>query len=276
MPGGYHNRQPVLAAKICSLLHSLSPSTYDEIAPKIEYWIEYVITEQFTTTDDLVKQLPVAAWDCHESYSFARFFKEFRDAPHRSGRIRSFVDELSAHVLRWFAVAAADSFPSSDFSGSGYWTFITPSSGSMGFLRAASFVGHSIECGLLNHDLVRRHLIKPLVAHHGFNIHRARAIHQLFVVAGNTLLQSLLEPGDVRACFETLDTEASRTGIAGFDTARLNVCHDSRPDTFHYDLTWARNFARSMLRGCNAGRRRRSEWMSRKLSRKMGRPPKSL
>ena len=231
---GYHNRQPVLAAKIRGLLYSLTPSTYHKTAPKIEYWIEYGITEQFTTTDDLAERLSSVAWQCDQSYDIARFFKEFRDAPHRLERMRSFVDQLSTRVLRWFAIAAADSFPSSDFSGSGYWTFITPSSGSMGFLRAASFVGHSIECGLLNHDLVRRHLIKPLVAHHGFNIHRARAIHQLFVVAGNTLLQGLLEPGDVRVCFETLDTEASRTGIAGFDTARLNVCHDSRPDTFHY------------------------------------------
>jgi hypothetical protein len=42
---GYHNRQPVLAANICNLFYSLDSSTYGEIAPKIEYWIEYVITE---------------------------------------------------------------------------------------------------------------------------------------------------------------------------------------------------------------------------------------
>jgi hypothetical protein len=52
---GYHNHQPALVAKICNLLYSLNPSTYGEIALKIEYWIEYVITEQFTTTDDLVE-----------------------------------------------------------------------------------------------------------------------------------------------------------------------------------------------------------------------------
>jgi hypothetical protein len=229
---GYHNRQPVLAAKICSLLCSLSSSTYDDIAPKIEYWIEYGITEQFTTTDDLVERVSSVAWDRDESYDIARFLKEFRDAPHRSERMRSFVDELSIHVLRWFAIAAADTFSStyyrSDNVTSGGW---------IGFVRAASFVGHLIECGLLSHDLVRRHLIKPLVAHHGYNIYRARAIYHLFVVAGKTLLRGLLEPADVRACFKTLDVEAIRKGISGFDAARLNVRLDSRPDALHYDLT---------------------------------------
>jgi hypothetical protein len=54
---GYHNRQLALAAKIRALLCSLSPSTYEEIAPNIEYWIEYGITEQFTTIDDLVERV---------------------------------------------------------------------------------------------------------------------------------------------------------------------------------------------------------------------------
>ena len=276
---GYHNRQLVLATKIYSLLCSLSPLTYDEIAPKIEYWIEYVTTEQFTTTGDLVERLLPIAWDCDKSYYIARFLKEFRDAPCRSECMRSFVDDLSIQILRWFAIAAADNFSSSDFSpndmyfsSSVYWKFIT-SGGSIGFPRAASFVGHLIECGLLNHDLVRRHLIKPLIAHHGYNIHRARAIYQLFVAAGKPLLRGLLEPGDVKVCFETLETEASRAGIGGFDAARLNVRRDSRSDAFHHNLTWARNFVRSMLRGCSAGRR--SEGMSRKLNRKMGCPTKS-
>jgi hypothetical protein len=240
---GYHNRQPVLAAKIYNLLSSLSPSTYDEIAPKIEYWIEYVITEQLTTVDDLVERLSSMTWGRDETYDIARFLKGFRDAPHRSERARSFVDEFSIHILRWFAIAAADNFSSSDFSpsdryfsSSQHWKFVT-SGGSIGFLRAASFVGHLIECSLLNHGLVRRHLIKPLIAHHGYNIHRARAIYQLFVISGKTLLQGLLEPGDVQVCFETLVTSASRAGIRGYDAARLDVRCDPRLGALHYDLT---------------------------------------
>jgi hypothetical protein len=240
---GYHNRQPVLATRIRHLLCSLSPSTYDEIAPKIEYWIEYVITEQFTTTDDLVERVSFVAWECHESRHIARFFKEFRDAPHRSERMQSFVDELTTRVLRWFAIAAADDFASSYISSNYYshhysydWHVpVTPGGGWIGFPRAASFVGHLIECGLLGHDLVRRHLIKPLIAHHGYDNSRATAIYHLFVVAGNTLLQGLLEPGDVQVCFETL--EACRGGIGGFNAAKLNVRCDSRPNTPHCDLT---------------------------------------
>jgi hypothetical protein len=232
---GYHNRQPVLAAKIRSLLCSLRPSTYDEIAPKIEYWIEYVITEQFTTTDDLVEQLSFVAWEYNEPRNVARFFKEFRDAPHRSERMRSFVDEVAIHVLRWFAIAAADNFAStynSKFNRDGP---VTAGDNWLGFPRAASFVGHLIECGLLSHDVVRRHLIKPLVAHHGYHNTRADAIYQLLVAAGNTLLQGLLEPGDVQVCFETLG--ACRGGIGGFDAAKLNVRCGSRSNASHYDLT---------------------------------------
>jgi hypothetical protein len=252
---GYHNRQPVLATKIRNLLCSLSPSTYDQIAPKIEYWIEYGITEQFTTTDDLVERVSFVAWDCNEPRDVARFFKEFRDAPHRSERMKSFVDELAIHVLRWFTIAAADNFASiynsryNHNATSGYNSTVnhnynyghnldvpvTPGGGWTGFPRAASFVGHLIECGLLGHDLVRRHLIKPLIAHHGYDNSRAGAIYQLFVAAGNTLLQGLLEPGDVQVCFETLD--ACRTGIVGCNAAGLNVRCDSRSNASHYDLT---------------------------------------
>jgi hypothetical protein len=264
---GYHNRQSVIAAKIRNLLRSLSPSTYDQIAPKIEYWIEYGITEQFTTTDDLVERLSFVAWECDKPGEIARFFKEFRDAPHRSEQMRSFVDEFAVHVLRWFAIAAADSFASDHDSGYAYaygphydhsfnhslnWDVpVTPGGGWTGFPRAASFVGHLIECGLLSHDLVRRHLIKPLTAHHGYDNSRACAIYQLFTVAGKTLLQGLLEPGDVQVCFETLD--ACRRGIGGFDVAKLNVRCDSRPNASHYDLT-----CRKELREIHAA------WLQRK------------
>jgi hypothetical protein len=236
---GYRNRQPVLAAKIRSLLSTLSPSTYDEIAPKIEYWIEYGITEQFTTTDDLVERVSFVAWECNDPLDIARFFKEFRDAPHRSERMRSFVDELAIHVLRWFAIAATDNFASGYNYGYNYnhsWDFPVTGGGVWsGFTRAASFVGHLIECGLLSHDLVRRHLIKPLIAHHGYDNNRTNAIYQLFIIAGNTLLQGLLEPGDVKVCFMTLD--ACRTGIEGFNAAKLNVRCDSPPYASRCDLT---------------------------------------
>jgi hypothetical protein len=79
---GYHNRHPVLAANICNLFYSLDSSTYGEIAPKIEYWIEYVITEEFTTIDDLVERVSSVAWgECASLLDVSRFLKEFRDAP---------------------------------------------------------------------------------------------------------------------------------------------------------------------------------------------------
>jgi hypothetical protein len=224
---GYHNRQLILAANIRDLLSYLSPSTYDEIAPKIEYWIEYVIAEEFTTIDDLVKQVSFVAWrKCCSRSDISRFLKEFRDAPRRSELMRSFVDEFCLHVLRWFAIAASED-PSTDLKDS------IKSDGWSGFARAAFFVGHLIERGLLSHDLVRRHLVKPLITHRGYNKYRANAFYQLFFVAGNTLLRGLLEPGDVQICFEMLDTFAGRDGL---DT-RLNVRCDSRPDASHYGLT---------------------------------------
>ena len=226
---GYHNRQSALATNICNLLYALNPSTYDDIAPKAEYWIEYGITEQFTTIDDLVERVSSVAWENLSSHSdISRFLKEFRDAPHRSEPMRSFVDQLCLYVLRWFAIAAVDA-PYYGLVGSGGWD---------GFACAASFVGHLIERGLFSHDLVQRHLIKPLVAHHGYDFTRARAIYQLFIITGKSLLEGLLEPGDVQVCFETLDTETSRTGIVGFDAARLNVRCDSRLNALHYDLTY--------------------------------------
>jgi hypothetical protein len=227
---GYHNRQFVLATKICNLFCSLTSSTYDEIAPKAEYWIEYVITEQLTTTGDLVERVSSMAWANRGSRSdISRFLKEFRDAPHRSEPLRSFVDELCLHVLRWFAIAAADDL---NF----YWNGPSVACGGKdGFLRVALFVGNLIECGLFGHDLVRRHLIKPLVTHHDYDSNRARAIYQLFVVAGETLLQGLLEPEDVEVCFEILDT-LDEEG-AELDTTRLEVRCDSRFDASHYDLT---------------------------------------
>ena len=226
---GYHNRQSVLAANICNLFYSLDSSTYNEIAPKIEYWIEYVITERFTPIEDLVERVSSVAWgECASPSDVSRFLKEFRDAPRRSEPMRSFVDEFCLHVLRWFAIAASED-PST------YLKDSIKSGGGSGFVRAALFVGHLIKCGLFSHDLVRRHLIKPLITHRGYDHYRAKATYQLFFVAGNTLLQGLLEPEDVQICFEILDTFAGEG--ADLDTTRLNVRCDSCSDASHHGLT---------------------------------------
>ena len=101
MPG-YDNCKDVLVANITQLLYSLRPSTYDELTPKVEYWIEYIITEQFTTAKGLGEELSIIAWKCVvDDVSIPRFLKEFRDAPNRSKPMRSFVDELCLRVLRW-------------------------------------------------------------------------------------------------------------------------------------------------------------------------------
>jgi len=226
---GYHNRESILAGNICTSLSSLGPSTYDEIAPMIEYWIEYVITEQFTTTKNLVDGVSPVAWSTSGSHpDISRFLKEFRDAPHRSEGSKSFIDELCHHILRWFAVSsmgvALSRRPQREVS--------IEIDGERGFLRAASFVGHLIGRGLLSGELARRHLVKPLTTHYyGENSGnmpsktKVNAICQVFIAAGDTLLQGLLEPEDVQACFKKLDAYAS-TGyeyqIVGLNATRLN------------------------------------------------------
>jgi len=235
---GYHNRQPVLAANICNLLYSLSSGRYDEIAPRIEYWIEYAITEQFTTIDDLVERVSSVAWNNTDSHSdISRFLKEFRDAPHRSEGTKSFVDELCLRVLRWFAIASTDGFPG------GYDGEISIGGGES-FIRAASFVGHLIERGLFSDELVRRHLVKPLTTHYFEKgkydpptYYRTRAIYQLFIAAGNTLLRGLLEPGDVQVFFEILHTYTTISQGPRFDAVKLDVRCDSHFGASHYNLT---------------------------------------
>ena len=220
---GFHNRGHYIASKICSLLTSLTraPSEYDEITPKIEYWIEYVLREQFTTTDDLVEGVSCVAWDLDGSReSVARFLKEFHDAPHRSGQARSFIDKLCDHVLRWFAIASVE-----DMSWNS--SFVARCNGN-GFVRAASLVGHLIERGMLGHDLVQRHLVKPLIAHHHTDTDqakavRANAIYQLLVTAGNTLLRGLLEPEDTQVCFDALNACIPFRLVTGLSAGQLQV-----------------------------------------------------
>ena len=221
---GFHNRHSSIASKVRSLFSSLAqcPSKYDEITPKIEFWIEYVLREKLTTVDELVEGVSPMAWDQDGSYAgVGRFLKVFYDAPHRSEQARSFVDKLCKHVLRWFTTAAAEDLWMS------YSTSSVASGGGNGFVRAASFVGHVVECGVLGQDFVRRHLIKPLIAHcytERGNSHetvRANAIYRLFIAAGNTLLRGLLEPGDVQICFDTLNACVGE--IQGFDAGKLQV-----------------------------------------------------
>ena len=220
----YDDRKGPICSKIRSLLIFLTrePSKYDEIAPKIEYWIEYVLCEQFVTVDELVVGVSEVAWDGGGS-SAGRFLREFHDAPQRSGQARSFVAQLCTYVLRWFAIACAEDLYMIDGYGSSILSNWGPS-----FIRAASFVGHLIEWDLLEHDLVRRHLIKSLTSHqddlrdeNSAEAVRANAIYQLFIAAGNALLQGLLEPEDAQVCFGILDTR--RGWIMGFQSAKLQV-----------------------------------------------------
>ena len=234
-------RQLVLSDNICNLLYSLKSSTYSEIAPKIGYWIEFVLTEPFMTTDYLVEQISPVAWERRSSDShIPQFLKEFYDAPHRSERMKLFVDELCLYVLRWFAVASTDDL------WKGWDTSPVSKCGGRGFLRAAWFVGHLIEYGLLSRELVRRYLFKPLTSNHyeGVNFVKqsvgANAIYILFTVAGSTLLRGFLEPEDVQACFERLETRITFghiNGVDEWDAEKLKVRCDSHFHALHHNLT---------------------------------------
>lgn len=251
-----HNRQEAILSKIRSLFYPLDPSTYNEVSPKVEFWIEYALAEHLTTIDELVKEISLVAWHVHVSYpTVARFLKEFRDAPHRSEQAKSFVDEFCPYVLQRFAVASAG-YLSVD---PGRSLRQDATKGGEGFIGAATFVGYLIEWDLLSSDLVRRHLVKPLIAHHYYENRdddqrsfRAIAIFQLFTAAKNSLLQGLLEPEDVQACFKTLDTKITVKvkGIVGPNAAELNVrCSTSPIARIGTYLPMSRNSASSMLHG---------------------------
>ena len=222
------NRRLVLASNIRNLLHDLNPSTYDKVAPKVEFWIEYALDEHFTEAADLVDRVSCVAWENRGSHSdISRFLKEFRDAPNRSEQSRSFVNTLCLRVIRWFGVASSEDLGTSWPEG------LVSENGGPGFIRAASFVGHLIKRDLLDSKLVRRHIVRPLTAHHytGQSVPkrqaiRAHAIYQLFDIAGNALLQGLLEPKEVQDCFEELDTRVSlgkMTEMGEFEPAKLKV-----------------------------------------------------
>lgn len=225
--------------KISSMIISLTkePLEYRKIAQKIEFWIEYTFRERIMTVDRLVWGVSLMRWDGGDSYTnVGRFLKEFRDTPHRSEQARSFVDKLCEDTLQTFAIKSAGNVSMGQDSSLG-------PGGAKGFIGRASLIGYFIERGLLSHEFVRRHLVKPLIAHHYTDCDgdqksvRAMVIYQLFVAARDILLQGLLEPEDIQACFETLDTEISLEGIAGPDTTKLNVQYSALDASHLYLLT---------------------------------------
>ena len=233
----YQNRGIGVSKKIYSLLSNLHTQTYDEIAPKIEYWTEWAFAQQFTTVDKLVEHVSDLAWTsgCSPA-TVGRFLKEFRDSPQRSAQARSFVDDLSTRVFWWFAAASAEDLEM-DW-GDRYDPVAR--NGGCGFIEAASFVGHLIDCGLVDHELVRLHLIKPLTTHHYPQLGKAKetvrvnAICRLFIAAGSTLIQGLLKPDDVQTCFTILETYLSRNGTtAGLSSTDLEVQCTTHPIAPH-------------------------------------------
>jgi len=258
----FHNCKDPILHKIRFQLTCLAskPLEYDKITPRIEYWIEYVLRERFTTVDELVEGVSCMAWESGGSYSgIGRFFKEFHDAPHRSEQARSFVTQLCSHVLRWFAIASVEYLSVTLRSGS------IASGGGPGFIRAASFVGHLIEHGLLSQELVRQHLLKPLINHYdGNEAHiweplKANAIYQLFIAAGSTLFQGLLETEDIQLGFETLDAWGRAGKIGGYDAARVKVRWTTRVKALQRRLTCGSGTSRGSRRLVAAERRRRTK-----------------
>ena len=228
----YQNRDISVSTKIYDLLSHLDTRTYHEVVPKLEYWIELALSQRFTTAAKLVEHVSAIMWTNHQSpESFTRFLREFRDSPRRSTHSRSFVNELCTRAFWWFTAASAvDLGKNRDDNGAA-------KGGGYGFIGAASFVSHLIERDLLDHKLVRQHLIKPLISHHYPNPGTTResvrsiAILQLLIDAGNTLVQGLLEPDDARACFDILEAQLSSPHvIALLSTTKLQVRCVIHPD----------------------------------------------
>jgi len=153
----YQNRGISVSEKIFWLFSCLNTQTYDEVAPKIEHWIELALTQEFTTVDKLVEDVSGLAWTASSCpASFARFLREFRDSSRRSTQAKSFVDEFCTRVFLWFAAASAEDLGMNGHSGR------VASGGGYGLIEAASFVGYLIRGGLPDRDIVRLHLIKSL------------------------------------------------------------------------------------------------------------------
>lgn len=229
--GYYHHRRSVIGTKICHLLQRLLSDSYESVSPSVGFWIEHALTEQSMDVDDLVEQVSFMAWTRYGfSRSVARFLREFRDAPHRSEKSKSFVDKFTSRVVLWFAAASAESLTMRAIDQNRTYA-VTVGAGE-DFIRAASFVGYIVEWDLVSREFVRQNLVKPLISHYYYEEYeseriqrciRTMAIHRLFVAAKNTLLQGYLEPRDVQVCFDYLDARISLKGMMGPDPAEINV-----------------------------------------------------
>ena len=235
---GYHNRGVAISAKICSLLRSLNTSTYGDITPKTEYWIELALTQQLTTVDELAEGVSLLVWN-NQSYAagLARFLKEFRDSPRRSTQAKPFVENVCTRIFQWFVVASAEDL------GEDWKDGLVAIGGGYRFMEVTSYIGHLVEHGLFSPELVRLHLIRSLTMHHYSSPNRpaetvrANAICRLFCIAGDVLLRGLLEPEDIRVCFEIVKTQLlKRDKIVGFSDANLEVQCPTHPDASHQNL----------------------------------------
>jgi hypothetical protein len=155
---------------------------------------------------------------------------------------------LSLYVLRWFAIASIEDLWTYSERRTTYNRTSSISPGAMsGFINAASFIGYLIKWGLLSHELVKRHLTKPLTNHPDNNVHeqspgvtRAKAIYRLLTAAGDTLLQGLLEPDDVQDCFNMLDAWPHEK--MGFDSEKVKVRCTSHGYSSRLSLTCEQEF----------------------------------
>jgi hypothetical protein len=232
----YSGRGMAVSGRIYLLLSCLDTQTYDEVAPKIGYWFELALTQQLTTVDELVEYVSDVAWTIHHSpESFARFLQEFRDSSRRSAQARSFVDGLCTRVFQWFIAASAEDLKMDDARNR-----VAKKDEGRCFAESASVVGHLIKRSLLDHKLVRPYLVKSLTMHYYPHIEtpaetvRANAICRLFAVAGSTLVQGVLEPEDVRVCFEILGARWSGpSGIEESPAAKLEVQCAAHPGVSH-------------------------------------------
>ena len=139
--------------------------------------------------------------------------------------------------------------------------------GGRGFVYAASLVGRLINHGLLSQELIRQHLIKPLINHYdedndsepNWERIRANAIYYLFVAAGNTLFQGLLEAEDVRACFEILDAQNTIRKITEYSVARVKVWFTTHTNASQRSLICGSGTSRDSHRLVTAEGRRRAK-----------------
>ena len=78
---GYDHYKDPLIANVRGFLSFLHPSTYHEMTPKIEFWIETIIKEGFLTAKGLAEQFSeIAWWNDDRNAEIPWLLKEFCDA----------------------------------------------------------------------------------------------------------------------------------------------------------------------------------------------------